>query len=119
MIEADLVRFLDRKLYEIGSAMMAYYDCCGFNGDACKARDPSPCCVNTIFGKGLCPHSSNRKCTFDNCDCKLWLCQTAINTTDPKCVEGLLLLEKFGKLYGIVRDPLIGHPYSGADKQPK
>lgn len=58
------------------------------------------------------------KCQFDNPDCKLWICNTAIKTTDPKCVEALKFLEQFCQLYGLVRHPLIGEGYSGADRQP-
>ena len=116
MTETELHLYLNQKLVEIADAMLTYYDACGIQGNACKGGDPNPCCVNTIFGKGVCPFWHGG-CQFRNASCKLWLCKTAIATTDPKCVEGLKLLSQFGELYGIVRRPLIGHPYVGADKQ--
>lgn len=119
MTEQEIIRFLDQKLYEIGVVLMEYYDCCGIRGSACKAGDPNPCCINSQFGKGLCPFWMHNKCQFENCDCKLWICNTAAASTDPKAVEALKLLEQIGKLYGIVRAPLIGERYSGADRQPK
>src|SRR3990167_3801292 len=117
--ENDLKLFLNEKLCELADVMMTYYDCCHLRGSSCKAGDPNPCCKNSQFGKGLCPFWKNNRCNFRNCDCRLWLCETAVKTTDPVCVEGLKLLEQFAKLYGLVRTPLIGERYSGADKQPK
>lgn len=120
MTEDELRTFLDAKLYEIGSALMEYYDCCGIRGATCKAfKDQNLCCYNGMFGKGLCPHWQDNECKNPNCDCKLWICKTARVTTEQKCVDGLVLLEQFGKLFGIVREPLIGRNYSGADRQPK
>ncbi len=119
MNELDLHLFLSQKLAEMASAMMQYYDCCGIKMATCKAGDPNPCCLNSQFGKGLCPFWMHGKCQFENCDCRLWICNTAIETTDPKCVEALKLLEQFAKLYGLVRTPLIGERYSGADRQPQ
>lgn len=116
MTEPDLVLFLNQKLIEIAGAMMEFYSPCDLHGSSCRAGDPNPCCINSQFRKGLCPFWMNG-CEFKNCDCKLWICETAIKTTDPKCVEALILLEQFGRLYGLVREPLIGDPYIGADKQ--
>lgn len=116
--ENDLRFFLNQKLTEIGTILLAHYDPCAIRGSACKAGDPNPCCVNSQYARGLCPFWLHGGCTFDNCDCRLWLCQTAIQTTDPRCIEALKLLEQLGKLYGLVRAPLIGDPYTGADKQP-
>lgn len=118
MTEQEFVRFLDQKLIEIGRAMMEHYNPCDLKGQACRAGDPNPCCVNSQFGRGVCPFWFE-ECRFINCDCKLWICKTAVNATDPRCVEALLLLEQVGKLYGLVRTPLIGQNYSGADRQPK
>ena len=119
MNEIELTILLNDKLKDMAMAMMTYYDCCGIKGSACKGGDPNPCCVNSRFGRGTCPFLKEGGCSFRNAACSLWLCESAIKTTDPKCVEGLKLLEQFGALYGLVRKPFIGHPYSGADKQPK
>lgn len=118
MTETDLQIFMDLKLSEIADTLMAYYNPCDIKGSSCRAGDPNPCCHNTTYGKGTCWFLRNG-CCAPNAHCKLWLCKTAIAATDPKCVEALKLLSQVGKLYGLVRDPLIGHPYSGADKQPK
>ena|SRR3990170_4636529 len=119
MTDTEFLLFLNQKICEIAETMMSHYNCCNMHGSACRAGDPNPCCKNTIFGKGLCPFWHDNRCNFRNAGCKLWLCNTAIAATDPKCVEGLKLLSELGKLYGLVRSPLIGHPYSGADKPPK
>lgn len=116
MNDHHLTHFIELKLIEIGRAMMEYYDCCHLDGDSCKAGQPNLCCYHTVFGGDLCPHRIDGECANVNSDCTLWLCKTAIQSTDPKCVEGLKLLEQFGMLYGLVRKPLIGQPYSGADK---
>lgn len=116
MTEQDLVLFLNQKLIEIAGAMMEFYSPCDLHGSACRAGDPNPCCVNSQYGPGLCPFWRER-CTFLNCDCRLWICGTAAAAVDPKCVEALKLLEQFGRLYGLVREPLIGDPYIGADRQ--
>lgn len=117
MTESELRDLIGKKMYEIGDALMEYYDCCGIRGSSCKAGEENPCCTGrTIFGNG-CPFMIANSCHNPNCDCKLWLCATAIATTDPKCVETLKLLEQIGILYGVVRPPLIGQPYSGADRR--
>lgn len=115
MNEQDLTRYINQKIIEIGQALMSYYDPCQHRNGTCKAGDPNPCCSgHTIFGQG-CPFWHDR-CTFINADCVLWICETAVKSTDPKCVEALQLLERLGHLYGLVRRPLIGEPYKGADK---
>lgn len=120
MTEIELIKFLDDKLCEIAEVMMSYYDCCGIRGSSCKGGDPNPCCTGrTMFGNGCPFQKADGGCGNRNCACKLWICKTAIDTTDPKCVEGLKILEKFAELYGLTRPPLIGRPYSGADKQAK
>lgn len=116
MNEQELALFLDQKLVEIASVLMAHYDCCALRGAACRGGDPNPCCTNTTYGVGMCPFWMGEACQFQNCACKLWICRTAIEATDPKCVEGLELLEQFAGLFGLTRKPFIGHPYSGADK---
>ena len=116
MTENELKGILNEKLCDIGEVLLEYYDCCGMNELSCKLGDPNPCCSeNTVYARGLCPHSIDNKCTFRNASCKLWICKTAIKTTDPKCVEALLLLEKFGQLFEIVRRPIIGQRYRGLD----
>ena len=116
MNEDDFIAFLERELFKIADAMVVYYDCCNIRGSSCKVGDPNPCCIRTRFGEGLCPYLTDNQCQNPNASCRLWLCKTAIATTDPKCVEGLTLLEHFGNLYGIVNKPMIGQPYVGADR---
>lgn len=116
MTEAELTIFLNEKLCDIADVLLDYYDCCGIEGASCKAGEVNPCCTGkTKFGHP-CPFW-NGKCGFRNADCKLWLCETAVKSTDPKCVEALTLLEKFGLLFNLVRGPIIGQRYSGGDKQ--
>lgn len=117
--ENELHAFLYQKLLEMGDAMMQFYDCCHIEGGTCKAG-PNPCCTHTQFGKGRCPFQrADGGCNFQNLDCKLWLCDTAVATTDPKCVEGLVLLQRFAQLFGLSRPHSeIGTKYVGADRQP-
>ena len=115
MTEDELLAFLDHKLWEIGDALMKYYDPCNMHGSSCKAGDPNPCCVYTRFDKNLCPYLDNG-CKNPNAWCVLWICKTAIKTTDPRCIEALTLLEHFGNLYNIVGKPMIGQAYVGADR---
>jgi hypothetical protein len=115
MTEEELKQFLDHKLWEIGDALMRYYDPCNMRVSSCKVGDPNPCCVYTRFRKELCQYQDNG-CQYPNAMCVLWLCKTAIQTTDPKCVEGLMMLEHFGNLFGIVGKPMIGQAYVGADR---
>lgn len=117
MTELELTIFLNQKLVEIASVLMTYYDCCSIKGSSCKGGNPNPCCVGrTNFGDSGCPFWLSGTCQNQNAACKLWICASAIKTTDPKCVEALKLLEKFAQLYGLTRSPLIGQPYSGADR---
>lgn len=118
MTEAELMVVIEKKLYEIADAMMEYYDCCKIRGSSCRAFENNLCCNHTVFGPGLCKFMVDDECHFPNSACRLWICKTAIESTDDKCVEGLKLLEQFALLYGLTTKPLIGHPYSGADKQP-
>lgn len=120
MGEQELTRLLDQKLCEIGAALLDYYNCCGIDGATCKAYpEQNLCCYNGGFGRGLCPYWQDDHCQHLNAGCRLWVCRTAIASTDPKCIEGLKLLEQFAYLFGLTRPPLIGHPYVGADRQPK
>ena len=117
MTETDLKLLLNEKISDIADALMFYYDCCGIRGSECKAGNPNPCCTGrTKFGNG-CPFWKG-KCTFRNADCKLWLCQTAIDSTDQKCISALKLLSEFSLLFDIATNPIIGKPYCGGDKQP-
>lgn len=104
-------------LIAVADALMRRYDFCGIRGCACKGGDPNPCCINSMYGPGLCPHWQD-KCTNPNPDCKLWICETAIKTCDPNCLEQLKTLEAIGRKYDLVHEPFIGDPYVGADKQP-
>ncbi len=114
MTEEELKQLLESKLYEMADAMMLFYDPCHIEGGACKAGDPNPCCKHTRFGDP-CPFLDHG-CHNPNAWCRLWICRTAIASTNPKCVEGLTLLEHFGNLFDIVRKPMIGQAYVGADR---
>jgi hypothetical protein len=116
--ERELQSYLSTKLCEMGSVLLKYYNCCDLKGSSCKVSEENPCCLNAQYGTDLCPFWQHGACQYENCDCRLWICETAIKTTDPKCVEGLKKLEEFAKLFGLVRTALIGARYSGADKQP-
>lgn len=121
MTDLEFALFLNQKLCEIARVLLARYDPCGLNGSACKVGDPIPCCLgSTSFGHGDCPFlAPGGPCQFENAACRLWLCRTALDSTDPKCVEALKHLEQVGYLFGLCRRPLIGQPYTGADRQPK
>lgn len=119
MTETEFLIFLNEKICDIADGLMSQYDYCGMVGNKCKGGDPNPCCINSQYGHGLCPFWNNKKCNFRNAGCKLWICESAIKTTDPKCLESLIILESLAKLHGLVRKPYIGKPYSGSDKQPR
>lgn len=114
MTEEQLRQYLELHLLEIGIVLMEYYDPCHIRGNSCKAGDPNPCCVHTRFGDP-CPFQEHG-CHNPNADCTLWICRTAIDTTDPKCAEAMMELEHLGKLFGIVSKPMIGQAYVGADR---
>lgn len=117
MNEHELVAFLDQKLVEIVDVLLVYYDCCGMRDATCKAYPKrNRCCENGHFGKGLCPFWMNNKCQYSNADCKLWLCRTALSSTDPKCVKALSILSEFALLFDLATHPIVGEPYSGGDK---
>jgi hypothetical protein len=106
---------LEQKLIEMADILMKKYNPCHLEKDSCIGGNPNPCCFNSQFGKGVCPYLKGG-CTNINCGCKLWICETAIKNTDPKCVEALRLLEKVAEIFGLDHDPFIGDPYVGADK---
>lgn len=116
MTEVELQILLNEKLCDIADALMYYYDCCQIRGSKCRVADENPCCTGrTIFGEG-CPFRHADKCGMRSCQCKLWICDTAVKATDPKCVAALQLLERFGNLFGLVRRPFIGSGYVGSDR---
>jgi len=112
--ELDLKLFLNEKICEIADVFMTYYDCCHIDGASCKAGNPNPCCGHTMYGGEKCPFG--KICNFTNCNCKLWLCETALKTTDPMCIESLKALEQLAKIHGLRRKPFLGEGYIGADK---
>lgn len=116
MTDIELRIFLDQKLCDIADALLKHYNCCDIQGSGCRVKDPNPCCLmKTHLGKP-CPFWKGY-CDFRNSNCKLWLCETACNASDPNCIKGMLLLEQFGEVFGINRKPLIGDSYiGGADK---
>ena len=89
--------------------MNRYYDYCQLRGSSCKAGDPNPCCKDCMFLIG-------NECQGENCDCGLWMCETAAKEADPTCVNGLRKLEEFAELFGLATPPFIGDPYTKADK---
>lgn len=117
MNEEEFSTILCEHLYAIADVLMEYYDCCHIVNGTCKAGDPTACCTNALFGKGICPFWDGDICNNKNLDCRTWLCETAIQSTDPKCIETLKLVEKIADLYGLVMHPFIGEPYhNGADR---
>lgn len=117
MNDKEFVAKLKNQLIDITDLFLEFYDCCGIEREQCKAGDPNPCCTgNTIFGLG-CEHLSKEGCIFINLDCKLWLCNTAIESTDLKCIDSLKMLENIAKNFGLIRRPYLGDPYTGADRR--
>lgn len=114
--EAEFRSQIDKKLCELGDLLMKHYNCCNMVGSNCK-MGPIQCCIDSIHNlegakKGdLCPHWKD-KCTFPNADCKLWLCEVALGTIDPKCAAALLHLQRFGDAMGVVTKPFNGEPYN-------
>lgn len=117
MNETDFTIQLHNKLCELVDLFLYYYNPCKIEGNKCAAADPNPCCINSRFGKGTCPFMGANGCRFQNIDCKLWLCETAIKGIDEKCLQAFKLIEETTKLYGLAHRPYIGSPYVGADKQ--
>jgi hypothetical protein len=115
--ENELRSFLSGKLIEMAEQILLYYDCCELRGAHCRGGDPNPCCVNSIFGPGLCPHWRYDQCGNVNPDCRLWICDSAASASNPVGVRALRLLEEFGLLFGLTNRPLIGETYFGADRQ--
>lgn len=118
MNNIDLRAILESHLYSMGEALMEYYNPCDIRDGICRAGDATLCCTNSVFGDGLCPHWKDTKCTHPNSNCKLWICDTANKATDKEGVTALWILQQFAQRYGLTHSPLIGLPYSGADKQP-
>jgi len=121
MTDEEFANWLSAKLVEMGSAIMQHYDPCRIRLGSCRAGEVNPCCnAITVFGLGRCKYLDKNGCTDPDPKptCKLWLCRTAIASTDPVCVETLMLLEKVGLLHKIVLHPIIGERYRGADWQP-
>ena len=119
MTSEEFSVWLSARLVEIGNELLVHFDPCAIQGSSCKAGDPNPCCMDSVYGPGPCQYLRDG-CTDPNPrpTCKLWLCRTAIATTDPVCVETLALLEKVGLLFNIVLHPVIGERYRGADWRP-
>ena len=116
MTELELKMLLNEKICDIADALMNYYDICGMKGSTCKVGK-NPCCIGiTYFGDG-CPFLRDNQCHFRNAGCKLWFCETALKSTNPKCIEAIKILKKLAVLYELTKGPLIGQPYVGADKQ--
>jgi hypothetical protein len=118
MNELDLRVRLDEHLVAIGDLLLAYYDPCQRVGAVCKAGDANLCCSHTPYGPGQCRFHTEHGCALPNASCRLWLCKTAIAGADPRLVQALQLLEQVGYLFDVVRRPMIGQPYRGADQQP-
>lgn len=114
--EQDLRSFLNQKLCEIADAMMDFYNPCGIDGGKCKGGNPNPCCLKPKNAGGMCQFWMHGKCQFENCDCKLWLCSSALEGTDKTCIAGMQTLELFAVIFGLAKHPLIGETYTGADK---
>ena len=118
MTDRELRSFIDQKLCEIADALMHYYNPCEIQGSGCLAGKPNPCCLDTSQASGMCQFWMNDRCQFSNCDCKLWLCNTAAQYADPDCVSALKALESFARIFDLVKKPLIGDPYTGVDMKP-
>lgn len=104
------------KLVELSDLMIKRYNPCDHRDGKCRGGNPTLCCTDTPFGPGLCPFWKDRQCTCPNANCKLWFCETALKSMDVKAVEAFKLLQKFSQVYGLMKSPLIGQDYVGADK---
>lgn len=117
VVTEEIMRsFIDQKLCEMATVILRYYNPCRLTPQGCAAGEPNPCCVNDKNASGMCQFFMGGACQYTNCDCRLWLCDTAVRGTDEKCVRALRLLEEFAAVFDLVRPPLIGDPYVGADK---
>ena len=105
------------KLIDVADVLIAKYNPCHLKETSCLVNDPSPCCINSIFGKGMCPYSKDNKCTNRNLDCKIWFCETAIKNMPTEAYDSFKDLENIAKRYGLVKRPFLGDTnYVGADK---
>ena len=117
MTEQELKDILEEKLCDMADALMVYYDPCHIVGNTCKVGDSNPCCTTITCYGSPCRYWQG-ECTYRNSTCKLWVCRTSVDSTDPKCIQGMTLLAQFGLLFGITKRPIIGTGYVGADRQP-
>lgn len=114
--EHELISSLEKKLIEMADLLIEYYNPCDLRVGSCRGGDPTLCCTHTPFGSDVCPFLKEHHCTFQNSNCKLWFCESALKSLDPKAVEAFILLQKFAQVYGLMKSPMIGLPYVGADK---
>lgn len=122
MTETELKIYLNEKLCDIADAILMYYNPCQIKDGSCTlcldmATSEQHCCFRSKFkkldGEQHCQFLGKNGCTFRNIKCKVWLCETAIRKTDPKCVSALKALEEFSKLYELTYRPYLGESYVG------
>ena len=117
---------LHQRLCQLINDILYYYNPCNIKDNSCTmspdiTNDPIRCCFKTHYDRSAedrsCHFIEDGKCTYDNVFCKLFLCITAINKTDPKCVESLKALEVIAKLHDLTRRPFIGQRYVGQTEE--
>jgi hypothetical protein len=105
------------SLLELVDKFNHYYNPCQMKGDGCLVGKPNPCCINTRFNAGGgCHHLKDTVCTNPNVSCKVWFCETALNTMSLNAATVFRALETIAKEMGLMHQPYLGEHYFGADK---
>jgi len=118
MTEMEFVIQFHNKLMEVARLVTYYYNPCKIEGNSCLVDNPNPCCINSIFGKGVCPFMGEG-CEYRNLGCSVWFCKTSLEKMDEKCKKIFYGLEELGEIYNLIGRPHLGEGYVGADKQNK
>jgi len=111
---------LELGLSAVVDCLIRMYDPCKMQGPGCLVNKVNPCCQShTRFCRdGPCMHLTSEGCGMPNLECKIWFCNTAMKSMDPKCLESMKALENIAKLHGMISRPFLGGAYVGADRTP-
>lgn len=128
MTELEFKLALNQKLCDLMDVLIYYYNPCQIKDGNClrmrTIKDEYKFCCELYAPKD--DKSCNRKCVFlredgscgfRNIKCKLWFCETAIRGAAPEFIQAIKVLEEFGKLYKLAREPFLGKGYVGRSKE--
>lgn len=96
------------RLCDLADLVLAYHNPCQARLGACLKGDPNPCCIRTRFKRfeadKRCMFIGENGCELPNIECKVWLCELALEQADPKALAALKALEDIAKLYGLTNE---------------